>query len=316
MNGEQRAQSPGDGAGDGGREFEDRVRALLTDDAFTIQPSPAPYPAIRRRGLAERRRRVATVGAALVTLAVVPVGAYALTGPDGGGRAVSPAASGTSATPAQSPTQAPAPSTPSGPAGPASDEQLLDGVTRESAAAALEDCLAFDRGSALQDLGAPEEYRILLGMRSTGDSNAPGDGRFVVAVREEAPRTRVICNVKDGQVAGMNVGGVDMGLPDQGPVMPDVNAHKLYAQSFLDKGNWKLPFRWGSIGAVDPSVAEVTVSYGDEEPRTAVLDHGWFVATGILDQQVTKAPHIKGYDAAGKQVYDSDQDKHYMPDLP
>ncbi|MER5291718.1 hypothetical protein ABT382_06450 [Streptomyces pharetrae] len=311
MSGDQREETARHG--DGEREFEERVRALLADDAFTIQPSAAPYPAIRRLGVAERRRRVATVGAALVTLAVVPVGAAALTGPDGGGRAVSPAVS---ATPAQSPAPTPEPATPAGPAGPASDEQLLDGVTRESAAAMLEDCLASDLGSPLQDLGAPEEYRILLGMGSTGDSNTPGDGRFVVAVRDEAPRTRVICNVKDGEVSGLNVGGVDTDLPDQGKVMPDVNAHKLYAQSFLDKGNWKLPFRWGSIGAVHPSVARVTVSYGDEEPRTAVLDHGWFVATGILDQQVTRAPHIKGYDAAGRQVYDSDQDKYYMADLP
>ncbi|MEV8548576.1 hypothetical protein AB0L04_01825 [Streptomyces glaucescens] len=296
--------------GDGEREFEERVRALLADDAFTIRPSAAPYPAIRRRGVAERRRRAATVGAALVTLAVVPVGAAALTGPEGGGRAVSPAAS---ATPAPSPT----PAAPAGPAGPASDAQLLDGVTRESAAAMLEDCLASDRGGgSLQDLGAAEEYRILLGMRSTGDSNAPGDGRFVVAVRDEAPRTRVICNIKDGEVAGLNVGGADTALPDQGKVMPDVNAHKLYSQSFLDKGDWRLPFRWGSIGAVHPSVARVTVSYGDAEPRTAVIDHGWFVATGVLDQQVTRAPHIKGYDTAGRQVYDSDQDKYYLADLP
>ncbi|MGY3788546.1 hypothetical protein [Streptomyces antibioticus] len=60
-----------------GREderFEERLRELLSEDAETVRPAPAPYPAIRRRGLAERRRRVAAVGAALVTLAVVPAG--------------------------------------------------------------------------------------------------------------------------------------------------------------------------------------------------------------------------------------------------
>ena len=63
--------------------FEEQVRELLAEDAYTIRPVPAPYPAIRRRGLAERRRRVAVAGATLLTLAAVPVGAYAWTGGNG-----------------------------------------------------------------------------------------------------------------------------------------------------------------------------------------------------------------------------------------
>lgn len=59
----------------------------------------------------------------------------------------------------------------------------------------------------------------------------------------------------------------------------------------------------------------MTVSYGDSS-ATATLDHGWFVAAGILNQQVTRAPHIKGYDAAGKLVYDSDTDSTYERTLP
>ncbi|MEV5318295.1 hypothetical protein AB0K92_11665 [Streptomyces sp. NPDC052687] len=311
MNGDERVDA-WQGA-DGEREFAERVRTLLADDALTLQPSMAPYPAIRRRGVAERRRRVAAAGAALVTLAVAPVGAYALGGADRGGEGASPAVS---ATASRSPVPTASATSP-GPSGPATDGQLLDGVTRRSAVSMLEDCLDSDLGrEPHRGPGVAEEYRILLAMRSTGDSNSPGDGHFVVAARDDAARTRVICTVKEGEVAGLNIGGVAEGPPDQGPVVPDVNALRLYAQSAMDRGNWKLPFRWGSIGLVDPSVARVTVSYGDGETRPAVLDHGWFVATGELDQQVTRAPRIKGYDAAGELVYDSDRDEHYMAELP
>ncbi|MGW1275263.1 hypothetical protein ACWD5A_42570, partial [Streptomyces sp. NPDC002491] len=62
------------------------MRELLAEDAYTISPSPAPYPAIRQRGLTERRRRVALTGAVLAALAVVPAGAYAVAGGHGGQR--------------------------------------------------------------------------------------------------------------------------------------------------------------------------------------------------------------------------------------
>jgi hypothetical protein len=95
----------------------------------------------------------------------------------------------------------------------------------------------------------------------------------------------------------------------------DINGSKLYRQSSLDKGKWKLPFRWGVIGTVEPSVAKVTVSYGDSD-ATATLDGRWFVAAGVLDEQVTLTPHIKGFDTAGKLVYDSDTDERYAKALP
>ncbi|MER6342910.1 hypothetical protein ACWC10_01655 [Streptomyces sp. NPDC001595] len=315
MNGEQ--QVGGQSGGDGGRDFEERVRSLLADDALTIRPSAVPYPAIRRRGAVERRRRFAAVGAVLVTLAAAPVGAYALSGADRGVDTASPAVS---ASATRSPASKPTPTaTPSGPKAPATAGQLLDGITLETAKSAVQDCLTADMGpvSSRSDLGEAEDYRILLAMRSTGDSNAPGDGYFVVAARTGDPEhLRVICNIKDGEVSGLNSGGVQTGLPDEGKVVPDINGQKLYSQSVMDRGNWKLPFRWGAIGVVDPSVTEVTVSYGDGEARPAVLDDGWFVAAGELNQQVTRAPHIKGYDAAGELVYDSDDDKYYMADLP
>ncbi|MER5178266.1 hypothetical protein ABT009_07795 [Streptomyces sp. NPDC002896] len=319
MNEEQKQQGAGSG-----EDFEEQLRGLLAEDAYTIRPKPAPYPAIRRRGTVERRRRVAAAGAALVTLAAVPVGAYALTGAGTSGEtaAPTPSVSATQQTPA-TPTPTPTPSaSPAGPARPATEGQLLDGITFEEAADGLEKCLAFDKshtpGSAGvfdTDLGAADDYRIILAMNSTGDSNTPDDGMYVVAVKEQPQQIRLICNIKDDKAQGRNISAGTDDPPDAGPVRADINGGKLYQQSVLDRGNWKLPFRWGVIGRVDPSVARVTVSYGKATSQAA-LDHGWFVASGILNQQVTAAPHIKGYDAEGKLVYDSDQDKTYEKTLP
>ncbi|KUO22273.1 hypothetical protein [Streptomyces dysideae] len=308
MNDEQRQE------GGTERDFEERLRDLLSEDAYTFSPPPVPYPAIRRRGVVERRRRVAAAGAVLVTLAAMPVGAYAL---GGGGKAGSTA---TTPTPTVSAPQSPTPSpTPSGPARPATDGQLLDGITFAQAADGLEKCLEYDRsgpkGYGRPDAGTAADFRIILAMNSTGDSNAPGDGMFVVAVKDGPELFRVICRIADGEAQGINSGGGDAGPPDVGPVFADINGGKLYQQSFLDRGNWKLPFRWGVIGSVEPSVAKVTVSYGDSSSEAA-LDHGWFVASGVLNQQVTLAPRIKGYDADGKLVYDSDDDKYYEKTLP
>ncbi|MBT2419986.1 hypothetical protein J7F01_17060 [Streptomyces sp. ISL-22] len=304
---------------DGEGDFEEHLRELLAEDAYTIRPSPAPYPAIRRRGLVERRRRVAAAGAVLVTLAAMPVGAYALGGGGWGQTTATAATPSVSATRDTTPTPSP---TPSGPGRPASKGQLLDGITFEQAAEGLEKCLAFDRSHSDpagfdNDLGRADSYRIILAMNSTGDSNAPGDGMYVVAVQGKPAQTRLICRVSDGEAAGLNVSsGNDADtIADEGPVFVDPNNGKLYQQSVIDRGNWKLPFRWGVVGTVRPSVAKVTVSYGDSSAEAA-LDHGWFVASGVLNEQVTVAPHIKGYDADGKLVYDSDEDKYYQRTLP
>ncbi|MGW1397460.1 hypothetical protein ACWCRF_01970 [Streptomyces sp. NPDC002405] len=314
MNEEKKRQ----GMGTGG-DFEEQLRELLAEDANTIRPAPVPYPAIRRRGTVERRRRVAAAGAALVTLAAVPVGAYALTDGDAGGNTVAskPPVSAAPRTPAT-----PTPSaSPAGPARPATEGQLLDGITFGQAADGLKKCLADDHlrtagpSGFRMDLGAAEDYRIILAMNSNGDSNAPGDGMYVVAVKEQPKQTRLICNVKDGQASGINAGVGSDDVPGAGPVMADINGGKLYQQSFLDRGNWKLPFRWGVIGTVEPSVARVTVSYGGATSQAA-LDHGWFVASGVLNQQVSVAPRIKGYDSDGKLVYDSDEDKNHEKQLP
>ncbi|MEU2422336.1 hypothetical protein ABZ619_15130 [Streptomyces sp. NPDC007851] len=312
-------------------DFEERLRGLLAGDAEQVRPSPVPYPEIRRRGLVERRRRLGVTGAALAALAAVPVGAYALggaatTGPAGPGSTAltsgRPAPAGPAAASASPPTTSAPAATPTDPARPASAaHQLLDGITFEQAAAGLGKCLDYNKAHRLPkdpaytDLGKPADYRILLAMRSTGDSNAPGDGYFVVAVREKPVPARLICTVKDGAATGLNT---SIGDPfgDAGtPVVPDMNSGKLYQQSVIDKGSWKLPFRWGIIGGHRTSVTRMTVSYGDSAGQ-AVLDHGWFVATGTLHQQVTRAPHLKGYDAAGKLVYDSDQDTSYEKTLP
>ncbi|WP_240120165.1 hypothetical protein [Streptomyces sp. MUM 2J] len=308
-------------------DVEERMRDLLAEDAYTIQPSPVPYPAIRRRGVSERRRRVAIAGAALVALGALPVGAYALGGAERGGSdtaAPRPTAGAAQRTATSAPPATPA--APAGPARPATDGQLLDGIGFAQAAHGLQQCLDYDEkrekalpmGSAApadDGLGKASDYRIILAMHSTGDSNAPGDGFFVVAVKEQPRQTRLICTIRDGAAQGLNtsVGGT-AGDTAQ-PVHADINSGKLYQQSVLDKGHWKLPFRWGLIGTVEPSVAKVTVDYGDGS-SDAALDHGWFVAAGTLGRQVTRAPHVKGYDTAGKLVYDSDQDESYEKTLP
>ncbi|MER6558791.1 hypothetical protein ABT300_13785 [Streptomyces sp. NPDC001027] len=308
----------------GGQEdfgFEARMRELLAEDAYTISPSPAPYPAIRQRGLTERRRRVALTGAVLAALAVVPAGAYAVAGGHGGQRsdtaAPQPSASvpgGTDANPGTT-TGTATGGDASGPARPATDGQLLDGITFAQAADGLATCLKAEGGTKAR-LGKAQDYRIILAAKSTGDSNAPGDGFHVVGVKEQPAGFRVVCDIEDGVASGISVSSSEANSPDAGVVVPDVNGGVLYQQSFLDKGHWKLPFRWAAIGVVEPSVAKVTVSYGDAGPVAATLDHGWFVAAGMLDRQVTLAPHVKGYDGAGKLVYDSDTDRTYQRTLP
>ncbi|MER5431959.1 hypothetical protein [Streptomyces sp. NPDC002588] len=312
MSGEEYAEAYAGAGVDafGDDEFEEQVRELLARDADCLRPAPAPYPAIRRQGVAERRRRVAVAGATLLALAAVPVGTYAWAGAGGERDAVTAAAPTLSAS--VSPTAA------AGPARPATDGQLLDGITFAQAADGLKKCLAAERPSAALgiELGKAEDYRIILAAKSTGDSNDPGDGFHVAAVRQNAAGSRVICDIKDGKADGINVSGRDSAGKDAGPVVPDPNASDLYMQSFIDKGKWKLPFRWADIGYVEPSVARVTVSYGDSTVDPAVLDHGWFVAAGVIDEQVTAAPHIMGYDSAGKLVYDSDTDPTYDRELP
>jgi hypothetical protein len=294
---------------EGERDFEEQLRELLAEDAYTIRPSPAPYPQIRRQGVVERRRRVAVAGAALVTLAAVPVAAFAVGGPGAG--ATEPS---TPAAVSASPTVLSTPSpTPSGPAGPATAGQLRDGITREQAVEGLDNCIAEHRknvamGARDLHLGKADDYRIILALKSTGDLNSPGDGTFVVAVQEKPSEVRLVCNIKGGVASGLNYSGGSDRQPDSPPVLVDTNANKLYQQSFLNKGNWKLPFSWGFIGTVEPSVAKVTVSYGGSTSE-AVLDHGWFAAAGTLTQQVTRNPHVKGYDKGGELIYDSDEDK-------
>ncbi|MFE2629848.1 hypothetical protein ACFYZU_14105 [Streptomyces sp. NPDC001651] len=290
------------------REFEEELRELLAEDAYTIRPSAAPYPRIRRRGALERRRRVAVAGAALATLAAVPAAVYALgAGSAQGSTAAAPkpsasasASPGASSTPSAEPDRATA--------------ALFDGITYRQAREGLENCLdsefTRDRPGG-PGLAPPDTYAIVLAMRSTGDSNTGGDGVFVVAQADDEERSSLICRLEDGVTQGIT-GFTDDSedIPDAGAVLVNPNGNRLFKQTVLDHGRWRLPFRWAVIGTAEPSVARVTVSYGDSSAEVTVHD-GRFVASGVLNEQVTRAPHIKGYDAGGELVYDSDDDKYW-----
>ncbi|MFB6616935.1 hypothetical protein ACFCV9_22430 [Streptomyces sp. NPDC056367] len=297
-------------------DFELNLRDRMALDAEAVRPGTVPYPEIVRQGRAEqRRRRLAVAGAALFVLALVPATALALTGSGPSDRATVADTGPAPATPPASPAP------PAGPAAPATPGQLADGITLQDAATGLEQCLAMDaehpspQGAPRQDLGKAADYRILLAHRSTGNDNSPGDGRFIVAVKDTPVPIRLICTIKDDKASGLNTSVGKDGTPGDRPVVPDMNGGKLYLQRLSTEGPWKLPYRWGSIGTVDSRVARVTVTYGDATAEAA-LDHGWFAATGTLEQRVTRAPRIRGYDAQGKEIYDSDSDKYYDKPIP
>ncbi|MGT2528118.1 hypothetical protein ACU4GG_13900 [Streptomyces nojiriensis] len=303
---------------DGNGDFEVNLRDRLTLGAETVRPSSAPLTEILRQGRAEQRRRRLTVaGAALAVLALVPATAIAL---NGGGPSSRVSAAGGTTPPTTAP-QTPPPST--GPAAPATPGQLADGIDLQAAAAGLEQCLAMDAehaamagAPARQDLGKAADYRILLAHRSTGNDNSPGNGRFIVAVKDTPLPIRLICAMKNDKASSLNTSVGKDDVPGDRAVVPDMNGGKLYLQRLSTEGPWKLPYRWGSIGTVDTSrVARVTVTYGSVTSEAA-LDHGWFAATGTLEQRVTQAPRIKGYDAQGKEIYDSNADKFYDKPIP
>nr|WSX52165.1 hypothetical protein OG409_26490 [Streptomyces sp. NBC_00974] len=331
MNGQGNGQGDGQGSGRAGGlghlqsgarddEFEGDLREWMARGAEDVRPAAAPYPEIVRQGRAERRRRLAVAGAALFVLAVVPATALALTGSGGGGDGPAERVSAAGDGPGPS-TTPPSPQPPPGPAAPATPGQLADGITLQDAAAGIEKCLEYDRQHSAvlpfdrPDMGRAPDYRILLALRSTGNDNAPGDGRFIVAVKDAPSPARIICVIKEGEASGLSTSTGAGSDPRPGPVAPDINGGRLYLQRMRSEGAWQLPYRWGSIGTVTPDVARVTVGYGGATVEAA-LDRGWFAATGVLDRAVTEAPRIKGYDAQGKQVYDSTQDKGYDKAIP
>ncbi|MFE9630551.1 hypothetical protein [Streptomyces sp. NPDC006463] len=309
------------GRGDDGQDgFELDLREWMAQDAKAVRPAAVPYQAIVRQGRGERRRRLAVAGAALVALAVVPATAIAVTGDgDGGGSSDRVSVAGGGPTPSE---VVKSPQLTRLPQAPATPGQLADGISQEEAGIRLIECLDFNRrhsggaGAKPQDLGEASDYRILLALRSTGNNNSPGDGQYIVAVKDAPAQVRLICTMKDGQTSGVNISSGGDSAPGSGAVVPDMNAGKLYLQRLSGEGPWKLPYRWGSIGTVvDPRVARITVTYGGATAE-AVIDHGWFAATGVLDRTVTRTPRIQGYDAQGTQVYDSDQDKTYDKTVP
>ncbi|MFE0625493.1 hypothetical protein ACFW3D_00820 [Streptomyces sp. NPDC058864] len=306
----------------GDSEFEAQLRELLEDQTDGLRTGEAPYATIVRRGRLSRRRRVFAAGAGLAALLAVPGTAVAWHyQPGGAGTTALPAHDArpsVTASAAQPRTSAPVRA--SGPEGPATPGQLADGITLERAGQALEACLTFNAkhqradSPVRNDLGKPGDYRVILAQNATGDMNSPGDGIRVVAVGTTGGSpVRLICTDKDGKAGGINTSVGDGAGPGRGPVVPDDDAYRLYKQDGTSGPGlpYRFPFRWGSIGTVEPGVAKVTVSWGDAT-QEAALDHGYFAATGVLSGPVGSLPRIKGYDAAGKLVYDSTKDKGYQ----
>ncbi|MFE2546773.1 hypothetical protein [Actinacidiphila glaucinigra] len=320
-----REDMTGYGPADGDTEFEARLRELLEEQTDGLRTSEAPYATILRQGRTSRRRRVFAAGAGLAALVAVPGTAVAMHyQPGAGGQAALPAHDArpsvtASATQVQPSAPVRTSASPSGPAGPVTPGQLADGITMERAGEVLERCLAYSgqhqpKASAFaSDYGKAEDYRVILALNASGDENSPGDGIRVVAVGtvDGAP-ARLICTDKDGKAGGINSSVGADGAPGRGPVVPDDNAYRLYKQDTATGPGlpYRFPFRWGSVGTVEPGVAKVTVSWGGVTQQAA-LDHGYFAATGVLAAAEDSLPHIKGYDAAGKLVYDSTQDKAY-----
>jgi hypothetical protein len=302
--------------GDAGRRGEEALRTLLAEHAAALTPAAAPVEAIRRRGLAARRRRSTVLGAAL---AVASLGTYWLATPG--------------AAPADGAAALPRVTVPG--LDREGRGQLLDGITYEQAARGLTGCL--DKLRPEQDhlhgrssappgtqkrapyvLPPVEDLRVLLAVRAGADGNPVGDDFYVVAVNDPADpddTIRLQCRVKGDRLPDSGVQSTGVEASQARPVVPDVNSSVLFPQGGGLEIEWKLPFRWGAVGAVAPSVARVSVEYGGVTVE-AVLDGGWFVASGELGREVTALPHIKGYDAVGELVYDSDRDKQYPRTLP
>lgn len=282
--------------------FTEDVRRLLAQDAEVLQESDAPYDAIVRAGRAGRRRRQAAMGLGAAVLIAAPATAVATgwsTGPaDGAG--LGPAASTTRTT---STPVAGRPAT-SGLQPPGSPAQLRDGLTLEQANESLRRCFADHRQQEPMNVG---DYRLLLGRRVGADPNEGGAGTGVVAVSRKDPRQSVYCRdrAETQNVRVMTGDGTPKRL-----VTVDANSNVLYRQIVPGGGSWDLPYQWAQVGTVDRRIERITVTYGDRTVP-AIIDRGYFVAAGTLRTQPTKAPVIKGYDAAGTLRYDSTKDNFY-----
>ena len=238
-----RADAPGYGPADGDTEFEARLRELLGEQADDLRTRDVPYttivrrrrdepqtPAVRRGGRARGTGRGARHG----RRHVLPAGQWR---PGGRAGLRHPAVRREERRPA-APLGAGAHQRVAGRTeGPVTPGQLADGITMERAADALEDCLAFEAKTQRADspfrldVGKSEDYRVILALNATGDMNSPGDGIRVVAIGTPAGTpVRLICTEKDGRTQGVNTSSGDGAEPGRGPVVPDINAFRLYKQ--------------------------------------------------------------------------------------
>jgi hypothetical protein len=326
------------------RRLEELAQAV---DALVRIDRPS---AVRARGrqLRVRRRLVlatgvtgmaATVGVALAVAPGSGRGATGTTGASGGGAPVASATSGTApssspavTSPAAPPTTATTPTATSSGAAMLAGPNALIGVTAEQAQQAWAKCLADDavanakmrtlapvNGVTMPQIKPrdpnPSHHSILYAMKITANPNEGGAGISVLALTEDG-KTVEDCRDRSGDWSGIkDYSGFDTPWSSSTPVLTDAcNGEYDLCYPVLEvapEPSTRNPFNWLDFGRPNAAdVTRVTVQYGGPQ-RDAVIIDGHWIASGTLTGPVSTAPRVRGFDANGKQVYDSMQDPHY-----
>jgi hypothetical protein len=323
------------------RRLEELARAV---DALVRIDRPGALRA-RGRPLRVRRRLVlatgvtgmaATVGVALAVAPGTGRGSADTTGASTGGVSV-PATTGvpapSSSARATSPaTPTAAPTTPSSGATMLAGPDGLIGVTAEQAQHAWAACLAADAAAAakmpahtqavngvtmppIQPRDAdPSHYSILYALKITANPNEGVAGVGVLALAKDGKTVDYCRDRSDGWAGVKDYQAYDSPWSATTPVATDAcNGEYDLCYPVLEVApapSTRDPFNWLDFGHTQADVKRVTVQYGGPQQDAVMVDGHW-IASGTLTTPQSKAPRVRGFDASGKQVYDSMKDPHY-----
>jgi hypothetical protein len=301
---------------------ERRLRALLAEEGLAVHVGGAPHAEIVQEGRRARRRSRTVLGAGLAVLVAVPAVALAAQGfqdsearpPVAGNTsdALTPGAGGEQPPEATEPPE----ETPSDQPRPPSDpeRQLLDGITLEEARAQLTGCLDEYMGRPAWGDDPmevdPADLQILLAWQGHGGENqGPGPIRRVLAVSVAGDvQAELVCNKsmeETGAGSGMQ-SSVGLRPPERREVL-GLEWRRYHTPEVGLTGDWSshLPFRWAFFNHVDEeAVARVTVEYGGET-HEALIDGGFYLTAGLLDERPDAGLRVRGYDAGGEVIFDS-----------